>query len=73
MKMSQLLLAGAGFGIAAWAFRNRRDCRLRIGERHFDNRDATLLGKKDYLTDVGGQSSAHIRQGIGRTTNRTPA
>ncbi len=70
MKIKRLLLAGAGFGLAALAFRRKRDCRTSIGEANFDRHDATLLGKKSYLTDIGGQSADHIKSGLSRSTER---
>jgi len=68
MKMSRLLLAGAGFGIAALAFRRKRYSRVCISGQNFDKRDATLLGKKSHQTDIGGLTSSHIKEGIARTS-----
>ena len=68
MKMGRLLLASAGFGIAALAFRRKRENRTCVSGENFDKRDATLLGKKSHQTDVGGLSSSHIKEGVGRTT-----
>jgi hypothetical protein len=73
MRIGPLLLLGAGFGIAAWSFRKKRDCRVRFAEREFDRRDASLLGKESHLHDVGGVSASHIKEGIGRSTRDVPA
>ena len=66
MKMSRLLLAGAGFGIAALAFRRKRDSQVCISGGDYDKRDATLLGKKSHQTDIGGLTASHIKEGVGR-------
>lgn len=66
MKVIQLLLAGVGFGVAAFAFRTKRSPRQGDVEEQYSEYDARLLGLKGYQTDVGGPTASHIRDGVGR-------
>ena len=72
MKVGQLLLAGIGFGVAAFAFRKKRSCRHRSGEERYNEHDATLLGLKANQTEVGGPGASHIKEGIGRAVLPDP-